>query len=138
MTDSLFIVFWCALLLIAAVPSVLEEFGRKEVHMNQYTVQFKPGKKAITEFAAPTYAALRHGTMPDGDGSGRESLSCTLYVLHPNDCEPDRITFGDPLQAQQYLIQQVPEAKIIPYLSLHGLLGYRGTYCDEDREVDNT
>lgn len=113
---------------------------------SKYTVQFEPGKKAITEFAAPTYAALRHGTTPDSDGSGRESLasrwseylSCTLYVLHPDDCEPDRITFTDPLQAQQYLIQQVPEAKVIPYLSLHGLLGYRGEYCDEDREVDNT
>ena len=127
--------------------------------MSQYTahwpagrqVQFEPGKKAITEFAAPTYAALRHGTTPDrqihadaheNNGSGRESLasrwseylSCTLYVLHPDDCEPDRITFGDPLQAQQYLIQQVPEAKIIPYLSLHGLLGHRGMYCDDDRK----
>lgn len=108
---------------------------------NTYTVQFEPGKKAFTKFAAPTYAALRHDTKMHtgtGENDGRESLSCTLYVLHPDDCEPDRITFADPLQAQQYLIQQVPEAKIIPYLSLHGLLGYRGTYCDEDREVDNT
>lgn len=120
---------------------------------NTYAVRFEPGKKAFTTFAAPTYAALRHDTTPDsqmhtgtGENDGRysdphtggESLSCTLYVLHPDDCEPDRITFGDPLQAQQYLIQQVPEAKVISYLSLHGLLGYRGEYCDEDREVDNT
>jgi len=92
-----------------------------------------------TTFAAPVYAALRHGTTPDSDGSGRESLSCTLYVLRPDDCEPELIPFKDPLEAQRYLIEHVPKAKVIPYLSLHGLLGYRKLYCaEEDREIDNT
>lgn len=80
---------------------------------------------AIVNFAAPTYAAF-------------EPQTNTLYVLRPDECEPEMHTFEDGLEAQKYLNEHVLEAKTIGIASLRGLLVYRKSYCDEDKEIDHT